>query len=65
MTEQLFTATGEAQGSTQKRMEQLFTARRGKKGNGKADRDREGRGLARVVSSWVRKSISAVSSANF
>ena len=48
MREQLFTATGEAKGSGQVRMGQLFTGRRGKRTAGRetatGDRDREGEG---------------------
>jgi hypothetical protein len=39
MMEQLFTATGEEKRSEKERSEQLFTARREKKGGGEGDRD--------------------------
>jgi hypothetical protein len=43
MVEQLFTATGEAEGSGKERTEQWFTARSEKRGNEETDRDRNGR----------------------
>ena len=43
MVEQLFTATGEAKGYEKEKKEQLFTVRREKRSNGKADRDRNER----------------------
>jgi len=49
MVEQLFTATGEAGGNEKKRRKQLFTAKREKRDNGEADRDREGRQRWREV----------------
>jgi hypothetical protein len=43
MRQQLFTTTGEAKGDEKERTEQSFPARREKRSNGKADRDKNER----------------------